>query len=340
MVDPRFYCSLGPVSAGDLAASAGLALAEGQDGSRLVSGCAALEDAQANDVSFCQKPSDTGQIETGAGIVILAADHVSRLPPGPVALLSTNPRADFAKVARALVQVRLIASGDRAIDPQARLEDGVQLMPHVVIGADAAIGAGTRIGPGAVIGPGVQIGRGCVIGAGAVIQCALIGDRVTIGANSVIGEAGFGVAPGRDGPVDVPQLGRVIIQDDVTIGALVAVDRGAFGDTIIGLATKIDNLCQIAHNVRLGRGVVMAAYCGVSGSTVIGDFAMLGGRVGVADHLTVGTRAMLAAGSGVLHNVPDGETWGGYPAKPRRDWVRELANLKRLGQSASKTRPA
>ncbi|MCU0883250.1 MAG: UDP-3-O-(3-hydroxymyristoyl)glucosamine N-acyltransferase, partial [Hyphomonadaceae bacterium] len=302
---------------------------------RLVSSCASLDDAGPDDVAFCLRP-DGETISSRAGALIVALAHLDHVPAGCVAILAPNPRGAFAAVARALIELKRHEAGSPAVHPDALIEAEASILPNAIIGQGAAIGAGTVIGAGAVIGPGVQVGRDCRIGAGAVIQCTLAGDRVSVGANSVIGEAGFGVAAGAGGPVDVPQLGRVILQDDVSIGALVAVDRGAFGDTIIGLGSKIDNLCQIAHNVRIGRGVIVAGFSGISGSTVVEDFVVMGGRVGLADHLVIGTGAQLAAGSGVIHDVPAGETWGGYPAKPRRDWVRELASLKRLAQSGSK----
>jgi UDP-3-O-[3-hydroxymyristoyl] glucosamine N-acyltransferase len=335
MIDGRFYSFSAPRSVNELATLAGLTVAPGHDGERRVAGCGALDDAGPDDIAFCLKPP-AGPIATRAGVVIIAPAYLEQVPAGSVAVPAANPRGAFAVIAKALVDLKRHTAGDPAVHPSALIEDGASILPNSVIGEGAAIGAGTVIGAGAVIGPGVQIGRHCRIGAGVVIQCALIGDRVSIGANSVIGESGFGVAAGAGGPVDVPQLGRVILQDDVSVGALVAIDRGAFGDTIIGLASKIDNLCQIGHNVRIGRGVIVAAFCGVSGSTVIEDFVAMGGRVGMADHLLIGTGAQFAAGSGVIHNVPAGETWGGYPAKPRREWVRELASLKRLAQSGSK----
>jgi UDP-3-O-[3-hydroxymyristoyl] glucosamine N-acyltransferase len=168
-----------------------------------------------------------------------------------------------------------------------------------------------------------------------VIGFALVGDNVRILANSVIGEAGFGLAPGAKGLIDVPQLGRVIIQDGVSIGACSCVDRGAFDDTVIGENSKIDNLVQVAHNVVIGRNCVVAGHCGLSGSTVLGDGAQLGGRVGLADHVTIGAGARLAAASGVMRDVPAGETWAGIPATPARQWFREMAWLTRAASRKS-----
>ena len=204
------------------------------------------------------------------------------------------------------------------------------MSPGAVIGPRAQIGRGSTIGPGAVVGPGVTIGRDCTVGPRAVVVFALLGDRVRIHAGAVIGEPGFGAAVGPRGVVDMPQLGRVVIQDGVTIGSNSCVDRGAFADTVIGENTKIDNLVQIAHNVVIGRNCVLAAHTGVSGSTIIGDGCMLGGRVGIADHITIGPGVRLAAAAGVMKNVPPGETWGGTPARPIGRWLRETALLARL----------
>jgi UDP-3-O-[3-hydroxymyristoyl] glucosamine N-acyltransferase len=189
-----------------------------------------------------------------------------------------------------------------------------------------------RIGANAVVGPGVQIGAGTRIGARASLRCALVGDGVTIFPGAVLGETGFGLAAGPGGASLSPHFGRVIIQNGVSVGANSCIDRGLFDDTVIGEGSQIDNLCHIGHNCQVGSHVVVAAFGGISGSSTVGDGVQFGGRVGLKDHVTVGPGARLAAGSAVLGDVPAGETYAGYPAKPVRTWMRELAWLARAAQ--------
>ena len=331
MIDPRFYRLLGPKTLAELAQVVRAELPGGFDPNLALKSCAPLDQATPSDLAFCQGPAKgKSEVETKAGACLVRAEHASMLPAGVAPLIVKEPRAVFAAAAAALVTRRDFDPTAPAVPASVKLEANVIIGRGVVIGEDVEIGRGTTIGPNSVIGPGVAIGRNCRIGANVTIYCALIGDRVTISSGSVIGEVGFGVAPTANGPVDVPQLGRAILQDDVSVGSLCAVDRGAFGDTVLGIGCKIDNFTQIAHNCQLGLGVVIAAFGGISGSCEIGDNVMMGGRVGLGDHIQVGERVVIAAGSGVLESVPAGEAWGGYPAKPLRQWMRESVALKRL----------
>ncbi len=181
-----------------------------------------------------------------------------------------------------------------------------------------------------MIGPGVAIGRDCAIGASVTIVHALVGDRVIIHPGTRIGQDGFGYLPSPRGHQKIPQTRRVIIQDDVEIGANCTIDRGSTRDTIIGEGTKIDNLVQIAHNVRIGRHCLIAGQTGISGSSEVGDFVMMGGQVGLSDHITVGSGAMLGAKAGVMTDVPAGGRWVGAPAEPIRDFMKGVAVLRKL----------
>ncbi len=331
MPDRRFFEDLGPVPAAELAILADAACAGGGDAGRLIAQVAPLDRADGRSVSYFADRRYLDRLgATGAAACFIAPAFAGLLPVGCLALLTPEPQAAYARASAALHRARLHPAGTPAIHPSAALEDDVRIHAGAVIGPDARIGRGTWIGPGVVIGPGVEIGRDCSVGANAVIGFALIGDHVRILAGAVIGEPGFGVAAGRSGPVDAPQLGRVVVQDNVSIGAATCVDRGAWDDTVIGENSKIDNLVQIAHNVRLGRNCVIAALTGLSGSVTVGDGVMFGGQAGVADHLTIGEGAQIAAGAGVMHHVPAGERWAGSPAKPIRRFMRESAWLAKM----------
>ena len=329
MPDPRFFEDLGPVTLAELARVAGAELSDPAKGDVVVSGVAALAGAQADTVTFLTDKKHGAELAaTKAAAVFVTSRDKDLAPAGCVALITATPQAAYAAAANRLHRARRHGAG-QAISPDAVLEEEVILAPGAVVGPGARIGARTEIGANAVIGPGVAIGRDCIIGANVTIGFALLGDRVRVLAGASIGEPGFGAAGGAKGVVDIPQLGRVILQDGVTVGANSCIDRGAFDDTVIGENTKIDNLVQIAHNVRIGRNCVMAAHTGISGSVVIGDGAAFGGRAGVADHVTIGDGAQVAAAAGVFRDIPAGETWGGLPGQPIRRWMREVAWVSR-----------
>ncbi|HYD72356.1 MAG TPA: UDP-3-O-(3-hydroxymyristoyl)glucosamine N-acyltransferase [Candidatus Binatia bacterium] len=328
MIDPRFYEALGPLTVRALAPSAEI----GGDAEALVSSAAPSDRAGPNDL--CYYDAKRGKPLASAPAVCVIPTAMAHLAPNARSLiLADNARAVFARLVPSLARPRTFNAA-QAIDHSAQIEEGARIGPGAVIGARAQIGAGAEIGPNAIIGPGVAIGRRARIGANASVSFALIGDDVNILAGAVIGEQGFGVAGDASGPVDVPHLGRVIIQDRVTIGANSCVDRGVFDDTTIGEGAKIDNLCHVAHNCTIGRGVLIAAFGGISGSTYLGDGVTLGGRVGIADHRKIGAGATLAGGAAVFQDVPPGEVWSGYPAKPLRKWLREAAWLSRKAAGA------
>jgi UDP-3-O-[3-hydroxymyristoyl] glucosamine N-acyltransferase len=329
MPDPRFFEDLGPVRLGELATLTGAAVVDPDAGGILVGGVAILAHAGPETITFlADRKYAAALAEARPAACFLPPGMEGFAPKGCAVLTTANPQGAYALAAQRLHRPR--DAGTHAVAPDAAVEQGAALGPGAVIGPAAQIGRGTRIGANTVIGPGVAIGRDCDIGPNVTIGFALIGDRVKILAGARIGEPGFGATAGPKGLIDIPQLGRVILQDGVSVGANSTIDRGAFDDTVIGENTKIDNLVQIAHNVRVGRNCVMAAHTGISGSVTIGDGAQFGGRAGVADHVTIGAGARVGAAAGVMKDIPAGETWGGMPARPIRHWLKETAWLARM----------
>jgi UDP-3-O-[3-hydroxymyristoyl] glucosamine N-acyltransferase len=330
--DPRFFDRSGPHTlAAVLAAAGGDAAAEGAG---LLHGIAPLQAATPETVSFLDNRRYLDALKaTRAGAVLVHPALAAHVPAGTVAIRTSQPYLAWARVAalfHPLPPARPGIHPAAVVDPAARVDATAEIGPLAVIAAGAEIGPGCRIAAHAVIGPGVVIGADCRIGAGAGVSHALLGARVVLHPGARIGQDGFGFAPGPAGFTTVPQLGRVLIGDDVVVGANTTIDRGSASDTMIGAGSRIDNLVQIGHNVRLGRCCVIVAQVGIAGSTVLGDFVQLGGQAGLTGHLTIGSGARIGAQAGVMGDVPEKAEYVGAPAMPARQFFREYTTMRKM----------
>jgi UDP-3-O-[3-hydroxymyristoyl] glucosamine N-acyltransferase len=337
MADPRFYDNRGPFRLADLALRVKAKIPAGANGDAGILDVATLEGAGAKHLAFCAgKTGAKSLARTQAGFCLIGPESAGfDIPPSTVALgCDSVTHAFAAAVAMFYPEHGLdIWNQQTAVDPSAKIGKSVRLAPGVVVGPGAEIGAGTSIGANTVIGRGVTIGRDCEIGNNVTISHAYVGDCVVVLPGAQIGQPGFGFASGAHGHVKIPQIGRVIIQDSVEVGAGTTIDRGAIGDTVIGEGTKIDNLVQIGHNTRTGRHCIIVAQTGISGSCELGDFVVLGGQAGVADHAHIGDGARIAARGAVAPgDLPGGLDYGGVPVRLMKDWRRELAAVAILAK--------
>jgi len=336
MADPRFFTLGGPLSLKALAEKTGAQLGENADPERLMRDVASLETARGHDVTFLDNLKYLPAFgTTRAGAAFVQPAYAERAPKGLALLLTPSPYKAFALAAQAFYREPEVDPGIHSsaiVDPTARIGNDALVGPYAVIEARAEIGRRCRIGAGSVIGEACQLGDDVRIGPHVTVSHAVIGSRVTLFPGVRIGQDGFGFATDSKGVVKVPQLGRVIIGDDVEIGANSTIDRGAGPDTVIGSGTMIDNLVQIGHNVQIGRGCVLVAQVGISGSTKLGDGVMIGGQGGLSGHLVIGNGARIGAKSGIMKDVPAGVTVAGNPAMPAYEYFRQIATLRRLAR--------
>lgn len=336
MADPRFFDRAGPFSLETLATLSGAKLQNAADGARLILDVAPLETAGPDDVTFLDNRKYV-EVFAGsqAGAAFVDGRMAQKAPSGMALLVTREPYKAFARAARAFYPTTPVApyrAASAIIDPTASVPPDCDIGANVVIGAAVKLGARCRVGANTVIEAGVELGDDCLVGANVTLSHCYIGARVVLHPGVRIGQPGFGFAPDPNGPVKIPQLGRVIIGDDVDIGANTTIDRGSGHDTVIGPGTMIDNLVQIGHNVVLGRGCILAGQVGISGSTKLGDFVMAGGQAGLAGHLNIGSGARIAAKAGLMRDVEAGVTVAGAPALPITSWMRQVAILQRLAR--------
>jgi UDP-3-O-[3-hydroxymyristoyl] glucosamine N-acyltransferase len=332
--DARFFARTGPHT---LAAVADAAEGQAPPRRLMLSGVAPLQTATADEVSFLDNRKYLAALaKTQAGAVIVRPDMADSVPETAAPIVTDAPYAAWARVAALFHPVPPAEPGlhpTALVDPEAVIDPTAEVGPYAVIGARAEIGPRCRIGAFVQVGPGVVMGRDCRIGAHVTLTHAVLGDRVGVLPGARIGQEGFGFAVTPAGMLSVPQLGRVMLEDDVEIGANTTIDRGSLQDTMIGAGSRLDNLVQIAHNVRLGRACVLTAQVGISGSTILEDHVMIGGQAGLTGHLHIGRGARIGAKSGVMGDVPAGAEMVGAPAQPAKDFFRQEALLRRMSRA-------
>ena len=336
MADPRFFNRAGPFTLDMLSRLSGAKLLRPEEGAQLYKDVAPLETAGPTDVSFLEnRRYIEAFVRSRAGAAFVDEKAAERAPPGMALLVSNEPYKAYALAAQAFypeVEVVPCRAPSAFIHSTAAVPDDCDIGPNVVIERGVQLGQRCRVGANTVIAAGVEIGDDCRIGANVTLSHCLIGSRVVLHPGVRIGQDGFGFAPDPKAPVKVPQLGRVLVGDDVDIGANTTIDRGSGHDTVIGAGSMIDNLVQIGHNVVLGRCCILAGQVGISGSTRLDDFVVVGGQGGLAGHLRIGSGARIAAKSGLMRDVVAGETVCGSPAVPLNEFMRQTAVLKRLAK--------
>ncbi len=327
----RFYHRDGPYDLATVVQTAG--------GSALhrdvwFSGVAPLQHASAQEVSFLDNRRYAATLmQTLAGAVIVHPDLEHKVPGTTTAIVTSEPYAAWARVAALFHPRRPPSPGihpSAIISPLAAIDRTVEIGPLSVVEDGVEIGPGCQIGTGCMIGQGVVIGPDCRIGAQTSISHCLMGARVQVYPGAKIGQDGFGFATVGSGFLSVPQLGIVVIGDDVEIGANTTIDRGSIRDTVIGAGSRLDNLVQIGHNVTIGRCCVIAAQAGIAGSVTIEDFVQIGGQAAIAGHVQIGRGARIGAQAGVMSDVPPGTAMVGTPAQPRTEFFRQVATLKKI----------
>ncbi|MCS6761986.1 MAG: UDP-3-O-(3-hydroxymyristoyl)glucosamine N-acyltransferase [Candidatus Devosia symbiotica] len=337
MVDIRFHRFAGPATVGTILAALerGDLLAGFAGSDSIIDGVTDLVLAGPGDLALAAHASYTEELRvTGAGIVIVLPALLKAVPEGCLALVSDKPHHLFADFLDYLYpdSTRGVIGGGRDDLGEPVFEADVITGPNVVIGKGVEIGRGTIIGANTVIGAGVTIGRNTGIAANCSVDCAHIGNDVVIHPGTRIGTEGFGWLDFGLSNRKLPQLGRVLIQNKVEIGANSTIDRGALGDTMIGEGTKIDNLVQIGHNCRIGRNCLIAAMSGLSGSTIVGDGVLMGGGVGTSGHMSIGAGSVVHGRAAVTKDWPEGSKLAGAPAQDIRDFWRELATMRKLSK--------
>ncbi|MCP5520394.1 MAG: UDP-3-O-(3-hydroxymyristoyl)glucosamine N-acyltransferase [Verrucomicrobiales bacterium] len=297
-----------------------------------LTGFAPADSAQAGHVTFAENEAYLSRASGSAASAVIVPEPAAC--PGKTLIRVTNPRVAFALALEVFFPEAKPAPGihpSAVVAATAQVDPSAHIGPHCVVGERVTLGAGVVLLAGNTIGDDCVIGRDSRLFANATLYPrTTLGERVRVHAGAVLGSDGYGYVFDHGAHRKVPQVGTVVVGNDVEIGANVTIDRGALGPTVIGDGTKIDNLVQLGHNVVLGKHCLLVSQVGIAGSTRVGDYTTMAGQVGVAGHLNIGSQVTLAAKSGLMHNIPDGEKWMGIPAAPISETKRRLIAIQRL----------
>lgn len=339
--DPRFFRSSGPLSLEKILSvttARFVPAKEAKEKPVVFTNIAPLQVATVSEISFLDNKRYLHLLtETKAGLVLVSPAFADKVPTHTNALITTNPYLDWAKIASLFYprsEIKVGVHPTACIDKTAHIDKEVEIQAFAVINADVKIGKGTIIGSHTVIERGVEIGENCRIGNHVTLSHAILGDRVTLYPGARIGQDGFGFAMDKDKFISVPQIGKVILKDDVEIGANSTIDRGSVRDTVIGEGSRLDNLVQIGHNVEMGRCCIVVAQAGISGSTQLGDFVTIAAQAGLIGHIRIGDYARVGAQCGVMSDVEAKSDVIGSPAMPFKEFFRNIAFLRRLVKSS------
>ncbi len=336
MADTAFFENRGPFTLQQIAEICGAELSDASQAQVSIANIATLESAGAEDICFFyDKKAKAKGAEIKAKACVTTEELKGFVADGVVILISANPKMAFLKLNMAFYseyQRRPDVSSSARIAPSVRLGQNCYIGEHVVLEENVVVGDNCVIEHGAVVSRGCKIGNNCRIGTNAQIAYCYMGNDCYVYSGARVGLDGFGFQMVDGQHKRIPQIGRVIIGNDVEIGANACIDRGAMDDTVIGDGCRIDNMVQVAHNIRLGRGCVLVAQTGIAGSCTFGDYVVCGGQTGFADHLTVGSGAQIAAQSGIMRDIAPGAVVMGTPAVPIKDFMRQVAFLQKNGQ--------
>ena len=342
MSDSRFFKNSGPFDLAEISSFIEGELSGNDNENIPIADISSLKLANENEVTFFQDLSYKADLsQTKAGACIIKKEHKDFAPENIRLIYSENPYIDFTKISQLFYPDEILPKSTTRLgkglsfdgsDKSISLSEGVFIEEGAVIGAGVVIGSDTVISSNAVIGKGVQIGSKSFIGANVTITHSIIGNHTIIHQGSSIGQDGFGFAMSVSGHIKIPQVGRVIIKDNIEIGANCSIDRGSINDTVIKSGTKIDNMVHIAHNCIIGENCIIAGMVGLAGSTTLEDFVVMGAKSGAVGHITIGARSQIAAKAGVSKSLPPGKVWAGFPIREINLWKRDISSIRRLSK--------